>query len=136
MSTAFLDTLYLLALVSSDDEYHEAAVAAQLGFRGRLLTTEYVLIEVLDGMTVGQQREIAIALVASVRTDKNVEVIPASSHLLDAGLHLFQQRPDKQWGITDCISFVVMREHGITEALTADHHFEQAGFKALLRQTA
>jgi uncharacterized protein len=41
-------------------------------------------------------------------------------------------RRDKEWSLTDCISFVVMKERGLTEALTADHHFEQAGFKALL----
>ena len=46
---------------------------------------------------------------------------------------LFRERPDKQWGITDCISFVVMQEHDVTEALTADQHFEQAGHRALLR---
>lgn len=133
MRTAFIDTAYLLALVNTDDEFHEQAVQAQQRFRGKLLTTEYVLLEVLDGMTDGGQREVGAALVASIRRDPDTIVAPASSGLFDAGLRLFIQRPDKQWGITDCISFVVMRERGISEALTSDHHFEQAGFMALLR---
>jgi uncharacterized protein len=60
--------------------------------------------------------------------------VPAATPLLDAGIALYSQRTDKLWGITDCISFVVMQRHQITEALTTDHHFEQAGFIALLRQ--
>ena len=49
-------------------------------------------------------------------------------------LQCYKMRTDKEWGITDCISFVVMEEYGLTEALTADKHFRQAGFKALLLQ--
>ena len=133
MNTAFLDTLYLLALVSTDDAYHQAAVAAEKEYRGRLLTTEYVLLEVLDAMTTGAQREVGAALVAAIRRDENSEIISASGALFDKGLRLYEQHRDKQWGITDCISFVVMRDRGLSDALTADHHFEQAGFQALLR---
>jgi predicted nucleic acid-binding protein len=68
-----------------------------------------------------------------VRADPYYVMVPASQELLDRGVTLYRQRPDKDWSLTDCISFVVMRERGITEALTADHHFEQAGFVALLR---
>jgi len=49
-----------------------------------------------------------------------------------SGWTLYQQRPDKEWGLTDCISFVVMQEQGISEAFTSDHHFTQAGFTILL----
>jgi len=59
--------------------------------------------------------------------------LPASQELFERGLNLYRQRPDKDWSLTDCISFVVMREHGVTKALTADRHFEQAGFAILLR---
>lgn len=133
MTTAFLDTLYLLALVSTDDAYHQAAVAAEKEYCGRLLTTEYVLLELLDAMTTGAQREVGAALVAAIRRDENSEIISASGALFDKGLRLYEQHRDKQWGITDCISFVVMRDRGLSDALTADHHFEQAGFQALLR---
>lgn len=58
--------------------------------------------------------------------------MPASRALLEEGISLYAARPDKDWSVTDCISFVVMRDEGMTHALTGDRHFEQAGFKALL----
>ena len=64
-----------------------------------------------------------------------MRVIAASTSLLDAGLRLFRERADKDWGLTDCISFVVMQSEGTLEALTSDRHFEQAGFVALLRKS-
>lgn len=134
MRTAFVDTSYLLALMNSEDEYHGAAAAIARSYRGRLITTEYVLLEILDAMTAGPQRAMGSALVESLREDEDVDVIAASHELFEAGFELFQQRDDKQWGITDCISFVVMQQKGVSEAFTADHHFEQAGFRALLRQ--
>lgn len=66
-------------------------------------------------------------------SDPAVEIIPPSSGLFERGLRLFRERPDKGWSLTDCISFVVMEERGIRDALTGDHHFEQAGFAALLK---
>jgi hypothetical protein len=60
-------------------------------------------------------------------------MIPATQELFDRGVALYESRPDKEWSLTDCISFVVMADHGITEALTGDRHFEQAGFVALLK---
>ena len=64
---------------------------------------------------------------------EDFEVVPASAELFQRGVEFFCARPDKEWSLTDCISFVVMAEKGISEALTADRHFEQAGFKALLK---
>ncbi len=62
-----------------------------------------------------------------------MNIIPASTALMEEGISLFESRTDKRWGLTDCISFEVMRENGVVDALSADHHFEQAGFRALLR---
>ena len=59
-------------------------------------------------------------------------IVPANTETFEKGVDLYHARPDKQWSLTDCISFTVMAEEGITEALTGDRHFEQAGFKALL----
>ncbi len=67
-------------------------------------------------------------------SDPNIEIISLNDSLYDEAFELFSSRTDKEWGLVDCISFVVMRERGITEALTADEHFEQAGFRALLRK--
>ena len=74
-----------------------------------------------------------VRLVEDYQNDPDCALIPAAESLWNAGLALYSERPDKQWSLTDCISFVVMKEQGLTEALTADHHFEQAGFAALLR---
>ena len=71
-------------------------------------------------------------LLYALEHDPSVEVLPLSEALFRQGFGLYRQRLDKEWGLTDCISFMVMQERGITEALTADHHFRQAGFLALL----
>ena len=67
-----------------------------------------------------------------VETDPAFQCVRATSELIQRGRKLYRERADKEWPLTDCISFVVMQDHGLSEALTADHHFEQAGFKALL----
>ena len=68
-----------------------------------------------------------------LRRREDVVLLPSSRELFDRGLQLFSDRPDKEWSLTDCISFVVMGERSLTEALTSDHHFEQAGFTVLLK---
>ena len=79
-------------------------------------------------------RYAAIELLTSLEADPNVEIISLTEDLYQRAFHIYEQRTDKEWGITDCISFIVMQERGITAALTTDEHFEQAGFLALLRQ--
>jgi predicted nucleic acid-binding protein len=69
---------------------------------------------------------------AAARIALIMEVIPVSAGLFAAGWALYSQRLDKEWGLTDCISFSVMIERQITDAFTSDHHFEQAGFRKLL----
>jgi hypothetical protein len=74
-----------------------------------------------------------LALLDLLLEDPQAVTLAAEQSQFDAGLSLYRSRADKEWSMTDCISFVVMKERGIKEALTADHHFEQAGFKALLK---
>ncbi|MCG3197312.1 MAG: hypothetical protein GHCLOJNM_01797 [bacterium] len=74
----------------------------------------------------------ALNFVRALMANPNAKVVPASRDLFEEGLSLFSRRPDKEWSLTDCISFVVMEREGLTEALTGDRHFVQAGFKALL----
>ena len=64
---------------------------------------------------------------------RSTRVIPFNQNLFQAGLSLYETRLDKDWGLTDCISFVVMQREGILEAFTSDKHFEQAGFIRLLK---
>lgn len=67
------------------------------------------------------------------RADDRVSIVPMDQELFDRGVALYGERLDKEWSVTDCISFIVMREQGVTDALTGDHHFEQVGFTALLK---
>jgi predicted nucleic acid-binding protein len=72
-------------------------------------------------------------LLNDLRTDAGSEIVEPTGDLFDAGIALYNARPDKEWSLTDCISFIVMDEQRLTEALTGDHHFEQAGFVPLLK---
>lgn len=97
-----------------------------------LLTTEFVLIEIGNGLAALKFRRDAGKIIHSLQANPFVKIIPASSDLFRQALALFEQRPDKSWGLTDCASFIVMRDNNITDALTTDDHFRQAGFKVLL----
>jgi predicted nucleic acid-binding protein len=132
MSGVFADTAFYAAIVNRRDELHARAKTLAATVSGPIVTTEFVLIEAANFCTEQRRRPIYVRLVKNLRKADNVEIIPATSELFQRGWELFGARPDKQWSMTDCISFVVMEERGLREALTADRHFEQAGFTALL----
>ena len=136
MQVVFADTAYYVAEVNPRDSLHRVARSFTNGFTGRIVTTEYVLIEVAPFLLRGQGRRAYVDLIRSLRTDSLTTVLPATTEYFDLGVQLFAARPDKEWSVTDCISFEVMRELGLSDALTADHHFEQAGFRALLKPTS
>jgi predicted nucleic acid-binding protein len=98
-----------------------------------VLLSDFILLELGNALSSIRQRELFFRLVSHLRSHSNVRIIPASRDLLDRGLELFSRRADKAWSLTDCISFVVMQDEDVTDALTTDRHFEQAGFTALLR---
>jgi predicted nucleic acid-binding protein len=131
----FVDTAYVNALVNARDQWHAAASRWENRLaveRRRLVTTELVLVEIADGLAAVRFRAQAVQVIALLQASALVEIIPASSSLFAAALELYTARADKDWGLTDCASFVVMAERGLTAALTTDHHFRQAGFRALL----
>lgn len=97
-----------------------------------LLTTEFVLAEIGDGLSSRNLRANAAQIIHALVESPLVDVIPANSELFRQGLRLFEDRLDKDWGMTDCTSFVVMQERGVTKALTTDEHFRQAGFEPIL----
>jgi uncharacterized protein len=98
------------------------------------VTTEFVLVELADGCAgTSQHRAAAAGTVSRLRGNRYVTIFSCTAQLFQDGLDLYEQRADKEWSLTDCISFVVMTREGITDALTGDHHFEQAGFVALLK---
>jgi hypothetical protein len=133
MSTVFADTVYYFAFLNPKDEWHEQARAFTQGFNGRMVTTAWVLTELADGMADPIDRPGFLDFLEGLRADPQVDIVPPSQALWDAGVDLYATRPDKEWSLTDCISFVVMERERISEALTGDHHFEQAGFSALLK---
>ena len=133
MTAVFADTSLYLALLSADDEFHDRALQLSIEMRRPLVVTEFVLLETGNSLSSVNQRLLFVNLLPHLRADSGVRIIPASSELLQSGYELYCRRNDKNWSLTDCISFVVMEELGLREALTADRHFEQAGFVALLR---
>ena len=93
--------------------------------------TEAILMEVGNALSA-INRMAAVAFIRQCYRTSNMRVVTVDTPLLNQALHLYQMRPDKTWGLTDCISFVVMQQQGLTDAVTADNHFSQAGFRILL----
>jgi predicted nucleic acid-binding protein len=133
----FLDTAYAIALSSSRDEHHQKALslADQLEIDGtKLITTRAIILEIGNALSKQDYRQASVTLMESLEEDPNVEIVPLTEELYKEAFEMYAKRMDKEWGITDCISFIVMSERGIQEALTTDRHFTQAGFEALLRE--
>ena len=130
----FMDTGYLIALLNSRDELHPRAQAWAEQLDGSLLLTDYIVWETVNFFSSPTEKPKAHALVTQLRADAAFEIVPATPALFDTGLRLHRERADKAWSLTDCISFLVMRECGVSQALAFDQHFEQAGFEALLRR--
>jgi predicted nucleic acid-binding protein len=136
MTEFFLDTSFAIALSSVTDQNHERAVklANQIETdRTNLVTTQAILLEIGNSLSKQRYRAGAIQLLESLEADPSVEVVLLTNSLYKLAFNLFKQRADKEWGLVDCISFIVMEDRGITDALTTDAHFQQAGFRALLR---
>ncbi len=133
MTPIFADTFYYLALLSQDDAAHGAAVELSRKLRCPIVTTAWVMTEVADGLAKTSRRTLFAELLRQLRSDPHVVVMEMSCELFDRGVELYSNRADKEWSLTDCISFVAMDDHRLSEALTADHHFEQAGFTILLK---
>ncbi|MCI0491647.1 MAG: hypothetical protein L0Z07_01775 [Planctomycetes bacterium] len=134
MNKTFADTFYYLALLNPDDAAHELALVVSADRRGTLVTTRWVLAEVGDAMAAPAYRQRFLNLIQMIEADPGTIVVLATDELFHDGVRLFGQRPDKTWPLTDCISFLVMDQHGIQDALTGDHHFAQAGFTPLLAE--
>jgi uncharacterized protein len=126
----FVDTGYLIALEDADDGNHPAAVQHREGLREMPLmtTTSYVVDEVVTFFNVRGQHGKAVELGEMLLSSPSVKMIHVGEHLLGRGLDLLRARPDKRYSLTDCVSFVVMRERGISTAFAFDRHFEQEGF--------
>jgi uncharacterized protein len=132
MNRVFADAFYFVALLNRADQYHTQATSAARQLHGEIVTTEWVLTEVADALAESASRRSVVPFIRDLAQDPRVKIVRAAAGWFELGLRLYEQRPDKDWPLTDCISFAVMTEEKLTEALTGDHHFEQAGFKPLL----
>ena len=132
MKAVFADTSYYLALTNSLDQHHAAVCQWTSAFAGTSVTTAWVISELASAMSQSVNRPFFLSLLRDLQTDARVTIVPPSKELFDRGIDLFSQRTDKEWSLTDCISFLVMQDHGLKEAATLDHHFIQAGFNVLI----
>jgi predicted nucleic acid-binding protein len=133
MKAIFADTSYFLGLMISNDAVHAKAVEFSEKSAAPLVTTDWVVMEMGNFLSQPAVRGVFLQWLTAMRREARVTIIEASRGLLDEGIELFANRQDKYWSLTDCISFVIMARYEIGEAATADHHFEQAGFVALLK---
>jgi predicted nucleic acid-binding protein len=129
----FLDTSYVLGLLNRRDRFHAAArkQIERVETASLIITTQAVLIEIGNALSA-LNRSGAEAFIRDCYATPQTVIAGVDTSLLLRGLELYGSRDDKEWGLTDCISFVVMNEHEIVDAHTADVHFRQAGFRALL----
>ncbi len=133
----FADTAAFIALLVRRDEFHQSAsrIMGKLSEKDtKLFTTEMVLFELANALSAIELRARAVILVNELRMLPNVEIVWSNVELFEKAWSLYRERPDKEWSLTDCASFIVMKEHGINLAFTSDKHFEQAGFVRLLEK--
>ena len=133
MKTVFADAFYFVGLINRNDQHHAKTIAVARQLREELVTTEWVLAEFADALAKSSSRHRVPEFIRDLENDPKVRLVRASSELFQRGLELYDQRRDKDWSLTDCISFVVMQDEEIHEALTGGQHSEQAGFVALLK---
>ena len=134
MSAVFADSWFYIALLDRSDAWHRTAHHHADQFDGAIVTHRWVLLEVANSLAAPRFRRSAAQLLRDLETDPQVRVIEPSDELYRRGLSLYEHRPDKEWSLTDCISFVVMEDEGLREALTHDGHFGQAGFVAVFAE--
>ena len=135
MATALVDTAAWIALVNTRDELHERAQKTMAELRRdnfSLVTTEFIFLEVANALCALAWRDKAVKLIDGLQSLAHLRIIPADSSLLADGWHLYSNRLDKEWSLTDCVSIVVLQNEHIEQVFTSDHHFEQAGFVKLL----
>lgn len=136
MRRVFADAGYWIGLFNDRDSLYPRAVAASRQFRpNQIVTSEMVFTELLNNFSERGMyfREAAAMGVASLRDSSEITIVPQTPELFARAFERYQAMSDKGWSLTDCASFIIMEDEGITSALSHDHHFAQAGFQALLR---
>jgi predicted nucleic acid-binding protein len=136
LADAFVDTSFVVALINKGDEHHLRALDLASEFERRpLITTDAVLLEIGNALAKSF-RAASIQVIDDFLTSSEVQIVHLYPDLFQRAFSLYRSRLDKTWGLVDCVSFVVMHDLGIFDSLTTDRHFEQAGFRALLRTSS
>lgn len=130
----FVDSGFFVALLTMRDQLHSRAESWSEHLSESFVTTDYVIWETVNWLSAPTNRAKIHDVIDDIQKDSRWEVIAATKQLFNVGLAMHRHYADKEWSLTDCISFHLMREREISRALTHDHHFEQAGFEALLRR--
>ncbi len=131
-SEIFIDTMFVVALVNRNDEYHHQAYEQSNKYRNvRFVTTEAVLLEIGNALSRNFKQQ-AIRIIDDFSSSNDVQVVSLNSTLFAQGFECYRAHADKTWSLVDCISFEVMRMRGLADVLTIDKHFQQAGFNRLM----
>lgn len=131
--TVFMDTYGLIAWINTRDAAHQRVKSYLDSYSGSIVTTEWVLLEFADAFSLSSAKPFAIEAIKRIHRLPMFLVIGFDSAVCQAGFDLYESRLDKDWSLTDCVSMTVMTQQGLSEALTADRHFEQAGFRAVFK---
>jgi predicted nucleic acid-binding protein len=135
LKRAFIDAGFFIARFNQGDQLHSQAkvLGEKLIEVEEMWTTDAVLLEVAASLAKPATRAIVVELWNQFHGgDARCRSVEASAENLIAAMELYRTRSDKAWSLTDCLSFVVMEREGLREAITADRHFEHAGFSPLL----
>lgn len=133
----FLDTSYSIALTIESDEFHDRASLLNrrlITENAQIVTSQAVVLEIGDGLARQRYRRFAIDAFELLECSPNIKVVSLSDAIISEAMLLFRDRMDKEWSLVDCTSIVIMQNLGIDRVLSADEHFNQAGFRALLRE--
>jgi uncharacterized protein len=136
VKAVFADTFFYVALLETSDEFHDRAVQFIERFDGFVITSRWVLAETLNAVSGSLGRVHVREFLTRLERHVSTKICPASDDSFRQGVELYTKREDKKWSLTDCISFCIMHDEGLTEALTRDHHFSQAGFVPIFADAA
>lgn len=127
----FVDSFAWIATINKSDNYHEISLRILeelLNKQAKLITTNYVLIETINALSKREFRKTVIEFIDKLEKSPSVQIVKITDEIYNNAWTLYQQRIDKDWGITDCTSFEVMKIFNIKKAFTNDKHFDQAGY--------
>ena len=129
----FLDSSFIIAVINADDSLHKKALdlETELKNRSQIWITEPVLFEIANSFSKTNKYKVSQFIEFCYESER-ITVVALTMELLHDALFMYSNYSDKEWSLTDCLSFVVMKKEQITIAYTSDHHFLQAGFQALL----